>query len=92
MPKFERHALGYPIIPKAFDVLDLAMLARSKNGKSQVLLVNKIDVELQSIQIRLRIANEAKCLPDKAHRVLSESLIEMGKIVGGWMKKIQNET
>jgi hypothetical protein len=91
MPKFERYALGLPIIPKAFDTLDMGMLARSKNGKSQLLLVNKIDVELKSIQLRLRIANESKCLPDKAHMILSEHLVELGKIIGGWKKKIENE-
>jgi hypothetical protein len=91
MPKFDRYTLGLPIVPKAFDALDMAMLARSKKGNSQLLLVNKIDVELKSIQLRLRIANEAKCLPDKAHMILSEHLIELGKIIGGWLKKIENE-
>jgi hypothetical protein len=91
MPKFDRYALGLPIIPKAFEVLDMGMLARSKKGNSQSLLVNKIDVELKGIQLRLRIANEAKCLPDRSHVILSGHLTELGKIVGGWIKKIESE-
>ena len=89
MPKFYRYTIGLPVIEKSFSVLDLAMLARTKQGTSQLLIVKKIDVELKNIQLRLRIANEIKAFSDKSHITISESLIELGKIAGGWIKKIE---
>lgn len=89
MPKFYRYTIGLPVIEKSFSILDLAMLARTKQGTSQLLIVKKIDVELKNIQLRLRIANEIKAFSDKSHITISESLIELGKIAGGWIKKIE---
>jgi hypothetical protein len=89
MPKFERYAIGLPILEKSFSILDLVLLARIKHGPSQVLLVRKIDVELKSMQLRLRIGNAAKAVPHKHYIRNSEQLAELGKIIGGWIKNAE---
>lgn len=90
VPKYARYSIALPILEKLFDLLDLGLLARTKKGKSQLMVLNKIDVGLKSIQIRLRILHETENLNQKSYIVLSEQLIEIGKILGGWIKKISS--
>lgn len=76
-----------PILDQLFDILDLSLLARKKSGSSQVLILNKIDIKLQSVQIRLRILHQTKNIQQKSYIALSEQIDEIGKILGGWIKK-----
>jgi hypothetical protein len=78
-------------LEKLSEILDLGLLARTKQGKSQLIILNKIDVGLQSIQIRLRILNATENLDQKSYILLSEQLFEIGKILGGWIKNTQQK-
>lgn len=89
IPKYARYSIALPILEKLFIILDLGLLARTRTGKSQLIILNKIDIQLQSAQIRLRILHTTDNLDQKSYIILSEELLEIGKILGGWIKKIQ---
>jgi hypothetical protein len=91
LPKFPRYSLGLPTLEKSFAVLDLVLLFLTKSGKSKILMLNKIDVELRGIQIRLRILSETKSLRDKPYSELSEKLVELGNLVGGIKRNLKKE-
>jgi hypothetical protein len=91
LKKFPRYSLGLPTLSKALALLDLTLLFFSKSGKSKLLILNKIDVELRGIQMYLRILSETKSLRDKPYGELSEKLIELGRIIGGIKKNLQGE-
>lgn len=70
----------------ALEMISLVMLARAKSGKSQLLILGKIDVLAKEFLILLRIADKTKSLPTTGYADLSERMIEIGKILGGWIK------
>jgi hypothetical protein len=89
VPKYARYTIALPVAVKLFEILDLALLARYKRGKSQLLLLQKIDTHLQSILIRLRILHTTHNIDIKPYTILVERVVELGKITGGWIKNIQ---
>jgi len=91
VPKYARYSIALPVLEKLLGILDLGLLARTKQSKSCLIMLNKIDVQLKSVQIGLRILHDSGNLPQKTYIVLSEQLTELGKILGGWIKNTQQE-
>lgn len=88
-PKREQYTLGKRIEDLILEIISLAVLARAKNGRSELLIVEKIDVHLKEIMILLRISEKIKSLKTAGYTVLSKKLIELGKIIGGWIKNMK---
>lgn len=68
------------------EILELAYLARSKKGTSRLLILNKADIILKMLFVHLRLAYKTKCLNDAGYAELSEKCVEIGKMIGGWMR------
>ncbi len=62
------------------------MLARAKSGKSQLLILEKVDVHIRESFVLLRIAEKTKSLTTPGYTDISERFLEIGKILGGWIK------
>lgn len=73
------------------DLIELILLAKSKAGQSQLLILNKVDLKLQTIKLMVRIAYEGKAIPTGTYAKDEEQLIEIGCIIGGWLKQIQTK-
>lgn len=73
------------------DLIELVLLAKSKIGVSQQLLLNKADLKLQTLKLIVRIAHQAKDLSDGAYAKLEEQLLEIGCLIGGWLKQTQTK-
>lgn len=68
------------------EIIELAYLAVSKKGASRLLILNKADIMLKILGVQLRLAYKTKCLTDGGFAELSAKNIEVGKILGGWIK------
>ena len=73
-------------------MISLTMLARAKSGRSQLLVLEKIDILNKEFLVLLRIADKTKSLPTTGYADLSEGIIEIGKILGGWIKNAKTGT
>jgi hypothetical protein len=85
-PKISRYSLGVRIENTVLEILELAYLAQSKKGPSRLLILNKADIILRMLFVHLRIAYKIKCLNDASFAELSEKCVEIGKMLGGWIK------
>ena len=85
-PKPSRYSVGVKIENTLLEVIELLYLAQSKRGNSRLLILNKADILLRILFVHLRLAYKIKCLNDAGFAILSEKLIEIGKMVGGWIK------
>jgi hypothetical protein len=45
-----------------------------------------MDVKLKVLASHLRVASKTRCITDAGFVDLSEKTIEIGKIIGGWIK------
>ncbi len=85
-PKRDRYTLGVQIEQRMLKILELIMLAREKDGSSKILILNKIDVELKLLKLFIRMSFDIWALPEKKYLDVSEKIIEIGKMLGGWIK------
>ncbi|MBN2606721.1 MAG: diversity-generating retroelement protein Avd [Thiotrichales bacterium] len=83
-PKHEKFALAADIKRTAWKVFRLMTEFVRKTHKKTTL--NHIDVELDVLRSQIRMAHEFKYLAFDRYRRLSESLSEVGRILGGLHK------
>ena len=89
-PKRNQYTIGKRIEDTLLEIISLTLLARAKTGKSELLILEKIDTHLREIMVLLRIAEKMKILKTSGYTTLSERIIELGKILGGWIRNCKN--
>jgi hypothetical protein len=91
-PKKDRYTLGVRIENTILEIIELLILATGKHGASQGLILNKADVLLKVLRMMIRIANKVHALPEMGFIEISEQMIEIGKMLGGWIKTTKSST
>ena len=81
-----RHSLGTRVETTVLDLLESLYLAQSKGGASRLLILNKADVQLKMLFAHLRLAHATRCLTDAGYAELSSACVEIGRMIGGWIK------
>ncbi|MEI6650056.1 MAG: four helix bundle protein [Candidatus Moraniibacteriota bacterium] len=86
-PKASRYSLGMRLEQSLLEIVELGYLAQSKRGTSRAMILNKMDVTLRIFFFHLRLAHDTRCLNDAGYAELSGYGVEIGKMIGGWLKK-----
>lgn len=98
-PPFYRYTLGEEIYRQMITLLRLATKARLKHyGKTTL---QELDTEKEILKVFIRQANRAeytdksgkqrKVLSDHTYGVWSEKMVEIGRLIGGWIQSIRAE-
>lgn len=82
----DKHSIGIRIENSLFEILDYLVLASKKTGNQRMLLLEKIDRENIKIQIMIRVSNKIKAMKDSHYIEIEKMLLEIGKMIGGWIK------
>jgi len=85
-PKSYRFTLAASIQNEGLELLKCLIAARNNLEKSQNL--KRTDVQLETLKILLRIAQETKCLSFKKYEHGVKLLEEIGRLLGNWQKNI----
>src|SRR3989344_9174534 len=88
-PRLSRYTLGTKIDTIFTEILELLLLARYADKNNKPLLINKAIAKLDCLKFFLQIAWEIKALDNKKFTHLSQPLIEIGRMLGGWRKQLQ---
>lgn len=83
-PKSEKYALGTDMKRCMHQVLELAIVCQKKYYKKTTL--QELDVEVTKLKAYTRLAKDLGFLPFKKYEVWSSMNVEIGKMVGGWIK------
>ena len=87
LPRIEKFNIGNEYKLSMYEMLKNTMYISKMNDKSKCLeLVNKIDAELNTQRIFLRIMQKQRWIDNKKFNVAIELIYEIGKIVGGLVK------
>ncbi len=85
-PKSEKYALGTDI-KRCMDVmLERCIEAKKKYYKKTTL--QELDVEKEKLLAYLRLAHTLGFLPIKKYEIWCEKAVEIGKMLGGWLKTV----
>lgn len=85
-PKSEKFALATDIKKCMNVMLERCIEAKKKYYKKSTL--QEFDVENEKLRAYLRLSHELGFLPTKKYSVWSEKSLEIGKMLGGWLKSV----
>ena len=86
MPKKDRYTLAIRLEQTTLEILELLFLARTKTGAGKLLILNKADTKLQLLKLFVRQSAELKSIPAGTYADLEGRLLEIGRILGSWLK------
>ena len=86
LPRTEKFSIGNEYKQSMYEMLRNIMYL-SKTEQNQALnIVNKIDAELNTQRIFLRIMKKNKWIDERKFKIAMEQIYEIGKILGGLLK------
>ena len=86
-PKSEKFALVADMKHCMHIILERAIEAQKKYYKKTTL--QDMDVEIMKLKAFLRLSQELGFLPFRKYEVWSRMVVEIGKMLGGWIKSTQ---
>lgn len=89
-PRSQRPGLGRAVQEAAFD-LQRYLTAASMSSDPQPLL-QQADVELALLRARLRLCYDLQLLSLGQYEHVGRQVAEIGRLLGGWHKRIQQTT
>ena len=91
-PKSERFDLCADIKSKLYFVLEMIIYAiKEKDLNERYSYLRTVDATLYIIKTLIKMSFEFQYISPKNYMVWDSHVTEIGKMVGGWMKKCQNE-
>ena len=91
-PKGSRYTLGSKIDDVFLLAIEYCFLASYSPLSEKLPLIDRAISRTDLIKLLLLLAWESKCLDTNKYVPLGESLDEIGKMLGGWRRQIQNKT
>lgn len=88
-PKSEKFALVTDIKRSMDTMLERAIEAQKKYYKKTTL--QELDVEIVKLKAYIRLSHRLGFLPMKKYEVWSEKVVEIGKMLGGWLKTVKGQ-
>ena len=88
IPRLTRFTLGTKVDSYFLDCLELSLLAGYAPRESKSTYIRKLSAKLDCLKFFLKILWELKSLDNKKYITLSGGLVEIGKMVGGWLKTV----
>jgi four helix bundle protein len=88
-PKVRKFALAADIKRCMHLILERVIEANKKYYKKTTL--QELDVEIMKLKAYLRLSQELGFLPFKKYEIWSEKVVEIGKMLGGWIKSTINK-
>ena len=86
-PKSERFRLAKRVEDSAFRFYDLIARATKSGDKRRSVLL-EADLELDRLRLNVRLCVELKLLTSAQYEFAAGLLVEIGKLLGGWLKSL----
>lgn len=83
MPRYEKYILSAKMRDIGYLCLELAIAANKKQHKKTDL--TRFNVQHELLRQLLNLAVEAGHIDPRRHRIASEKVDEVGKLLGGWL-------
>ena len=83
-PRNRKFLLADRIESGLLDVLD--DLIEANYTKEKALLLRKANLRLEKTRYLIRIAHKLRCLDERRYEFCGKALLEIGRMIGGWLK------
>jgi hypothetical protein len=92
IPKAQRYSLGGKIDDQFLELLEEIFTALYLPIEKKVGRIDTAIVKLDGVKFFTQLCWENKYIPHRQYGELSLELSELGKILGGWRKGLENKT
>jgi four helix bundle protein len=86
-PRAHRNSATKRLLDAAFDLRERLEEANLRRGAERMERLRCADEELAKVQMYLRLTHRWKWLSDGQYEHVSAMVVEIGRLLGGWMKK-----
>ena len=90
-PKNERFRMARRVEESAFAFYDLILQAGrlgNDRARDKRRLLLRADLELDRLRLSVRLCQDLKLLSFKQYAFCAEQLVEIGRLLGGWLKTV----
>jgi len=87
-PKRKRYTIGQRLDQLALDIFELVISAGHATREHKMPILQQTSAKLDLLKILVRLSNDTKCLDNKRYQELSTQLVEIGRMLGGWIKSL----
>jgi hypothetical protein len=87
-PRKYRFSLGERLARKALDFQESLLAAGSRAGAERSASLRQADLELAQLRHLVRLCHELECFSLAQYEVVSRLLVEIGRLLGGWLKNV----
>ena len=84
-PKAQRFVLAQQIENTFLKMIELIITANKLNSKKRMLFL--LDIELEKAKVLVRLAVDLRYISIARYGIFCEKLSEIGRLLGGWIKK-----
>jgi|SRR3989344_2422060 len=86
-PRQDRYSVGQKCVDLNLDILELVLLAGYKSKNEKLVYLERASAKLDVLKILLRLSFETKAINQQKYISFESLLIEIGKMLGGWIKQ-----
>lgn len=90
-PRKDRYSLGQKCENLILEILELLLLAAQSSKEDKLKRLEEVSAKLNILRILIRLVKEIKVLDFKKYLILQEKINEIGKLLGGWIKSLENK-
>lgn len=90
MPKGARYTIGSRIENKFLDLLELSYLAYFAEKDKKATKISECILILDTLKFLISVSWEGKVISNKQCEDIAGKLDEIGKMLGGWKKNLDN--
>lgn len=91
-PKANRYTLGSKIDEVFLNAIEFTFLASYTNFKDKIIIIDKAISRVDLLKLLILLSWEIKALENNKYIQISEKLQEVGRMLGGWKKQIEEKT
>jgi hypothetical protein len=91
-PKIHRYSLGIKIDSLLVEIIADIAYASFTSPAQKLPFIQRSIRNTDTVKILLTVANKVEALDDKKYFAITEPLIEIGRILGGWSGQIIKNT
>ena len=85
-PRNHRHSFTQRLLDSAFKLREHIEIANLRKGRARLEQLHYADEALVCVRFYMRLAHHWKWLTDGQYHHVSQMMLEIGKLLGGWQK------
>jgi hypothetical protein len=88
-PRAHRFGLGERVVRLALDFQETLIAAGLQSGDGRLALLQQADTQLAQLRHFIRLCKDLKILSLGQYEHVAGMLVEIGRLLGGWQKKVR---